>query len=405
MDRYRPILDWIAGQQARMTDLLATWANVNSGSRNLVGLTRMLTMLRSAFARLGEEMETVPLQPQVLLTPEGRYEEFPLGEALVIRKRPDAKIRVFLGIHYDTVYPEDHPFQTATRVDSDRIQGPGVADAKGGAVVLLTALEALERSPWANALGWEVLLNPDEEIGSPGSRFLFVDAARRNHLALLFEPSGVDGSLVSSRKGSAVYSALIVGRAAHAGRNPFEGCNAILALADFVKALDAIQTQRPGVLVNVAQVSGGGPANVVPDLAFCRFNIRTDSREDQIQVERQLHDIVETFHQREGIRLEVHEDTKRPPKELDSRSLHFLDAIAQCAHDLGIELTWRASGGASDGNFLASEGIPTVDSLGVRGGGLHSREEYASLSSLTERAALTALLLMKLASGELLLPQ
>lgn len=387
-----------------MRDVLETWANVNSGSRNIAGLARMHAVLRTAFEPLGGEMTTLPLPRQMLWNADGQTAEMPLGEALRIRKRPDAHIRVFLGIHYDTVYPEDHPFQTAVRVDDGRLHGPGVADAKGGLLVLLTALEAFERSPWADALGWEVLLNPDEEIGSPGSRPLFFEAAARNDLALLFEPAAFDGSLVSSRKGSAVYSAIIRGRAAHAGRNPKEGRNAILALADLIVELDAIQAERPGIIINVAQVNGGGPANVVPDLAFCKFNVRTDTLDAQRHVEQHLSDIVANINQREGIALKLHEDTKRPPKELDDRSLQLFRLVADCGHDLGIELQWRPSGGASDGNFLAAAGLPTVDSLGVRGGGLHSREEYVDLDSLTERAGLTALLLMKLASGDVSWP-
>ena len=123
----------------------------------------------------------------------------PLGKALLIRKRPEAPLRLLLCCHTDTVYPSDHPFQKSVRIADNILRGPGVTDAKGGLVVMLLALEAFERSPWSAKLGWEVLINPDEEIGSPGSAPLLIQAAKRNDLGLIFEPSFPDGNLAGAR--------------------------------------------------------------------------------------------------------------------------------------------------------------------------------------------------------------
>src|SRR5262249_39128994 len=150
---------------------------------------------------------------------EGREKSRPLGKALAFQSPPRAGPRVLLGIHYDTVFGVDHLFQSVTRVDENTLRGPGVCDAKGGLLVLLHALLALERSPVAGSLAWEVLLNPDEEIGSPGSGSLFAAAAKRNDIGLLFEPALPDGSLVASRKGSGNFTFIVHGRAAHAGRD------------------------------------------------------------------------------------------------------------------------------------------------------------------------------------------
>ena len=151
-------------------------------------------------------------------------------------------------------------------------RGPGVIDAKGGLVVLLTAIDAVERSDLAGNLGWELFLNTDEEIGSPGSAAFFAEAAKRNHLALLFEPAMPDGALVSERKGSGNFSLVVRGRAAHAGRDFSAGRNAIVAAADFAVAVHRLNGTIPEVTLNVARIDGGGPANVVPDLAVCRLN-------------------------------------------------------------------------------------------------------------------------------------
>src|SRR5262249_20987572 len=134
----------------RMVRLVTEWANINSGSNHLAGLERCAGAIRPVLERLGP---TITSEQGVI----------------VASKRPEAPVRVLLGIHYDTVYGPDDPFQRVTQIDENTLNGPGVADAKGGIVVMLTALEALERSPFAGRIGWELFLNPDEELGSPHS--------------------------------------------------------------------------------------------------------------------------------------------------------------------------------------------------------------------------------------------
>lgn len=405
MKAYAPYLKRLDEEAPLMRRLLASWADVGSGSRNIPGLDAMLSHLRGAFAVPGGEMNVVPLAPQELLQPDGSIIQMPLGKALTIVKRPEAPLRVLLSIHYDTVYDSDHPFRKYELLDADTMRGPGVADAKGGLVVLLKALEALEQTPWAANLGWEVILVPDEEIGSPGSGPLLIRAAARAHLGLIFEPSRSDGTLVNSRKGSGVYSVFAKGKAAHAGRNPQEGRNAIDALAYFIVELHGLVEEQSGVVLNVAHVQGGGPANVVPDKAFCRFNFRTETPGDQERVDSDLAALMETIGRTREVSMKIHIDSLRPPKVLDERTVKLMDLMTDCGEELGIPIRWGSSGGASDGNILGAAGLPTLDSLGVRGGNLHSSEEYVRLDSLEERAKLTGLFLMKLASGEIEWPR
>jgi glutamate carboxypeptidase len=401
MNDYSPYLDWITSRHDRCIDLLVEWANVNSGTRNLSGLEEMRSLVERELGGLGGEIQTLELEPQKVVDPEGRIARLPLGKALFVRKRPAADLRVFLCIHMDTVYDRDHPFQRCLPVEENELNGPGVADAKGGLLVMITALQALERSPWAAHLGWDVLVNPDEEIGSPGSAPLLQEAARNNHLGLVFEPALPDGTLVSSRKGSGNFVAVIHGRAAHAGRSPDLGKNAINALAEFIVELNAFADARDGILVNVGAVTGGGPVNVVPDLAISRFNVRATRHADQEIFKEHLGALTANISARDGISIEIHGDFARPPKPLEGGSLDLAQHIEHCARDLGIPITWISTGGACDGNNLQAAGLPTIDSLGVKGGNLHSPDELVVLDSLTERARLTALLLMKLASGEI----
>lgn len=409
MRRYAPYLESLVGQAPAMTALVLDWVKVSSGSHDITGLALMAEKLKAAFASAfpAASMEELALSPQAAIDGQGHACALPLGKALRMRMRSDAPLQVFLGIHYDVVYAHgtgaEKAASVAVTMDNGILRASGAADAKGGLVILLKALQAFEASPFAAKVGWEVLLNPDEELGSPGSMPLLKEAAARNHLGLLFEPSLPDGNLVGARKGSGNYAAVVRGRAAHAGRDPHLGRNAIHALAGFIVDLDRFGKSRPGLSVNVGKVEGGGALNRVPDLAIGRFNLRARDPEDQAAAEVYLHGAVADFARREGYSLELHGYFASPPKPLTA-SLDLLKAIAACGKDLGMDLTWHASGGVSDGNKLAAAGLPNVDTLGARGDGIHGPDEYLLLASLAERARLTALLLMRLGSGELVWP-
>lgn len=402
---YQPHFQWINNQQEAMVQLLLNWSEINSGSHHLAGLDRMRQALTDGFSSLGGEIEEISLDTLEAVDSKGEIIQVPLGKALRIIKRPQARYRVFLGGHMDTVFGSDHPFQKASWRDANTLNGPGVADMKGGLVVMLKTLEALEQSPYAQSIGWEVLINPDEEIGSPGSAPLLEEATRRNHFGLIYEPAFADGTLAGNRKGSGSFTAVVHGRTAHAGREPHLGHNAIVALAEFIQAINALNGQQSGITVNPGRIEGGGPVNIVPDLAICRFNVRVAAVHEQDWVQQQLRRICDRIQNQEGISIHLHGGFGRPPKILSSKNLELLQHLATCGNELDIPVRWQDSGGVCDGNNLAAAGLPNIDSLGVRGGGLHSSDEFVLVDSLTERACLSALLLMKLGSGELSWPE
>lgn len=401
MQRYAPYLSWIDAQRPRMARLLTDWCNLNTGSHHLPGLERFLALLKEEFAVLDAQAEEIELPPQQLIDSSGQIASSPLGKALLLTKRPAAPLRVFLGIHMDTVYRPEHPFQSATLLDANTLQGPGAADAKGGLVVLLHALWALEQSPFASNIGWQVLINPDEELGSPGSGPLLTRLAERNLLGLVFEPSLPDGTLVGQRHGSGNYVAVVRGRSAHAGRDHALGRNAIHALADLVVALRDLGERLAGITLNVGNIEGGGPVNVVPDLAIARFNVRFARPEDQSDFQAHLDPLLAEINRRDGLRVDLHGGVTAPPKPLNERTHRLLDLLAACGRELHLPIRHLPSGGVCDGNRLAAAGLPTVDTLGPRGGNIHSDREYILLDSLPERARLASLLLMKLAAGQL----
>ncbi|MFN7177054.1 MAG: M20/M25/M40 family metallo-hydrolase, partial [Thermaurantiacus sp.] len=217
----------LAGIEGRpLLDRTLAWADVNSGSRNLAGLAAMEPLLIEAFRPLGEVTVHAPA-PSTRMRGDGGIEPEPLGRNIEISARPEAPVRVLLTGHYDTVFGVDHPFQQVRWLEEGVVNGPGVADMKGGIAVMLGALMAFEQSPLAERLGWTVLLNADEEISSPGSAPLLVARAEAAVCGLTFEPALADGTLAGDRPGSGNFSVHFAGRSAHAGREPEKGRNAV----------------------------------------------------------------------------------------------------------------------------------------------------------------------------------
>lgn len=395
--KYLPHLEWIDDNLELMVSLVESWANIHSGSENLQGLSEMMSSLENAFSSLEGSMKKIHLSRRQRITPNGDIVKDHLGEALCITKHPDAPLKVFLGGHMDIAYLKDQPLEKCQRKNKKTLCGRGTADMKGGLVVMLTALQALEKSPLAGRIGWEVLITPDEEIGSPGSQDLLTQAAKRHQLALIFEPTFPDGSLVSARKGSANFTLVAQGKAAHAGRDFHLGHNAITAVARFALAAESLTNLDKEITVNIGDIKGGGLTNIVPDRAYCRLNVRFGEKKQFAQIKEKLASIVEMENNGKGITMTLHQDTIRPPKAFDAKSKALFEDLKLCAEELDIELRWKSTGGVCDGNILADAGLPTVDTLGVVGGNMHTAEEYLLISSLVERAKLVASFLMHLA--------
>lgn len=344
-------------------------------------------------------MEDAPLAASPVVGSDGSLADMPHAPALRVVQRPEAPVQIALTGHYDTVFPADSPFQDCRRLDDDRLNGPGVADMKGGLLVMATALEAFERFGARAALGFTALISPDEEIGSPGSAPLLAELGVRAHAGLTFEPSLPDGRLAGARKGSGNYALVVRGRAAHAGRAHHEGRNALEALAGFVVALQGLNGARPGVTFNVGKVEGGGPVNIVPDLAIARFNVRMPGADDQAWAEAEIARLVAQTGAREGFSASLHGGVARPPKPMAPANARLFAWTKHAGASLGVPIDWADTGGVCEGNNLWAAGCPNVDTLGVVGGDIHSEREWLRLSSLAERAKLAALLLLRFGSG------
>ena len=371
------------------------WASVNSGTRNLAGLASIAATLADAFSVLPGELQLLDPAPVEAIDADGKPFAIEHGRNLHLTVRPDAPLQLLFTGHMDTVFGADHPFQALHWIENGVLGGPGVADMKGGIAVMLAALKAIEAGGDVSSFGYEVVINSDEEVGSPGSSALIARAARDKRAALTYEPAALpDGTLAGARPGSGNFSFVVSGKSAHAGRNPEDGRNALLAAADL--ALKLASGKGPGLSINPARIDGGGPNNVVPDSAVLRVNLRPTTLDDQARAQDLIDRAIAQVIAEHEVGIHAQGGFARPPKPMTNEGGALFGLVRQAGADLGQAIDWRATGGVCDGNNIAACGVPVVDTMGVRGGKIHSAEEYLITESLSERAALSALTILRL---------
>ncbi len=381
-----------------MLSQVQAWSAVNTGTRNLDGLARQWDLLADAFSDLPGEIRKVEPARVTAIAADGREEEVGHGAHFVLSVRPQAARRYLLTGHMDTVFPATHAFQQQRWLDDETLNGPGVADMKGGIAVILAALAAFETSVAAGNVGYDVMINSDEETGSLASAALIAELARGKAAALTYEPSALpDGTLAGARGGSGNFSLIVTGRSAHAGRNPQDGRNAIVAAADLALRLKHMETAT--LSVNPARIDGGSANNVVPDHAVLRFNIRPRAVTDADRFAVALRGLIAEIEREHEVSIHLHGGLSRPPKPLDPPAEALFGLVRDCGAALGQPIRWQSSGGVCDGNNIAALSVPVVDTMGVRGGAIHSPDEFLIVSSLAERAALSALVLHRLSGG------
>lgn len=388
---------WIESRQETLLDQLVSVSEINSGTSNLAGLDATAAFYKDFFhgtAQFEEQLSSATAQ-RTDLTGEGFTEQY--GNILRFQNRPEAPVQILLSGHMDTVFPADHPFQTVRRRENNVLHGPGVADMKGGILCMLTALQAFESCDNANQLGWQVVLSSDEETGSLGSMHVLRDAAANCHAGLIYEPALADGTLAGARKGSGNFTVVVDGLAAHAGREFQNGRNAIIKAAELATQLAAFTDMDAGITLNVGKVAGGTALNVVPARAVLQFNVRCTTVEQQHAVGQQINALIESANSSTDYSVQLSGAFTRPPKHLSPANQLLMEWTRECGSDLGTNVQFVPTGGCCDGNNLAAFGLPNIDTLGVRGGLIHTDQEFMIVESLSERAKLSLLLLDRIA--------
>lgn len=386
---------------APILDRTLAWAAVNSGTANLAGVAEMARLLADAFAQLPGDVELVEPAPVERIDARGNPAPVECGHHIVVRVRPEANRRVLLTGHMDTVFAADHPFQACRLVDPNTINGPGTADMKGGLSLMLAGLAAFERSSpdrLGRGLGYDVMINSDEETGSLSSAALIRKLAQGKLAALTYEPALPGGIMARARPGSGNFSATVRGKAAHAGRNPDDGRNALVAASDLALQLKA--AHRDGLTVNPARIEGGGPNNMVPDMAVLHFNVRPRGEAEMAAAQASIDAAIAAVSQEHGVAIHLHGGFGRPPKPVTPQTESLFELVRRSAADLGEPMQWRNTGGVCDGNNVAACGVPVLDTMGACGGAIHSPDEFMLVDSLGARAKLTALVMHRIDGGQ-----
>lgn len=389
----------VARRQPAMLEDLRRWVAIPTGMNHTPGLDELRGIVTSRLEALGARTTLVPGEPAPDWLYGGPAADEPVPPtAVCARLRDSCASRVLLASHLDTVFAPDDPFaQLSVAPDGATATGPGCVDMKGGIVVAVHALEALEEV--GIDCSWSYLLNSDEERGSHHSAAALAAQAKQHDVGLATEPALAQGELAIARKGSGQFRIDAHGRAAHVGRAFSEGVSAVYALARAIVEVERLAAGPPAHTVSVGPLVGGEAINIVPERACCWGNARYDDAEEEALIARAL-DALAT--DEEALpRVVVRRCFSRPPKPATPATLALAELARAQAEALGQALPFARTGGVCDGNNLQAAGLPTIDTLGVRGGGLHTRSEWIELASLVERAQLLALLLAQLAEAPL----
>ncbi|MCA1030268.1 M20 family metallopeptidase [Bacillus timonensis] len=362
-------------KKVEMISFIETLVNIDSGSYLKNGIDQIGKILKENYEEMDFQVEII------------KQEEY--GNHLVVRHKDAMKPTIMIVAHMDTVFPEGTSKERPFKIVGDRAYGPGVIDMKSSQVSLIYALQAL-REHGSNAYkNVEIIINSDEEVGSPTSRELIKDRAKDKKYALIMEPARKDGSVVSSRRGNGHYTLNVRGKAAHSGIEPEKGRSAIEELAHKVIQLHELSDHEKGISVNVGMIEGGSSVNTVSDNATAHVDIRITEQKQAKVLEEKIEEICSTS-EVDGTKIDIEGSMNRPPMEKNSQTKSLLEIIKEVGRDIGIEIVDTATGGGSDASFTAAAGVATIDGLGPIGGNAHREDEYLEIPSLVERTLLLA---------------
>ena len=393
------LTSWLDSQEENMLDMLERITNINSGSLNKQGVNELASIFSEELRQLGFSISTLPGEVIEMPSCPGSDYNVDVADHILARKNGSGSKLLMMG-HLDTVFPPGSPFQEFSR-EGDTMYGPGVSDMKGGLVVMLYALKALNESGELRDKSITVLLNSDEEMGSLSSRKYLEEQALLHDWGLVYESSG-NNRLTRERKGLGQARFVVHGRASHAGGAHEQGRSAIKELAYKVVQIENITDYETGVTVNVGVISGGEARNTIAPCAEALIDLRYPEAQQGIDAVAQFEEIFGTVFSYPvdsgEITTESWTNLHRPAKIATPESDYLLNKTIAIGRLLGQELGVGDSGGGTDGSLTQAVGLPTLDSLGSAGTGAHSNREQGRVSSLVERAKLSAVLIRRLAA-------
>lgn len=372
--------------QHELLQRLKLIVNIDSGTGQVEGINSVISSLEQWMSELGF---TVTLHPADHL-----------GNNLLARREGKGKKRLLLVGHVDTVYAAGAADAQPFRIHEGTAYGPGVIDMKSGVLMGIYALKALIESGFEEYGELYVVFNNDEEVGSPGSGPLLREIAQKVDAALVLEPARAPEFVTKARKGADKYVLEVVGRPAHSGSEPHRGRSAVIELAHKMIAIHNLNALFPGVTFNVTRLSSSELLNVVPDMARCSISVRAFDERGLDLANTALEEIV-AGRSVPDTQTNLVRTRGRTPYMATPEVLRLVEAAQEEAKGLGLHVVAESKGGVSDANLLMEAGLPTLDSLGPVGGGMHDlNREHMQVDRLPERGALLAGLIHRLCLSE-----
>ncbi|MBW2328978.1 MAG: M20 family metallopeptidase [Deltaproteobacteria bacterium] len=375
------VLKLLSDREQEMFTLLQKMVLIQSGTRNKKGVDRVGQLV-------GNYLADLPLSCK-------RIEQKQLGDHLVFTT-PAAGLGKYILItgHMDTVFPEDTDFNWY-REDTTKIYGPGVIDMKGGLVVTMSAVRALADTGLLEQIPLVLVFNSDEEIGSPTSIPLVEELARGACCALVTECGGIEGQVVTGRRGKTGYRLDVHGRAGHAAFAGKDKASAILELCRLVPEFENLNDAETGLVVNVGVIEGGVGQNSVAEHAGALIDSRFCSVEQGESLQRDIFQLA-AVPGIPGTRSRITVTNRRPVMIQSAANQKLYSIIRQQAGKLGIRISDELRQGVSDASNIAGQGVPVVDGLGPVGENDHSDREYMIKDSLPARCRLLAASILEL---------
>jgi len=373
---FEEIESFLTSRETDMFTFLEEIITIQSGSHNKAGIDRTASTIVRAFQGLDVSTQTIEQQLQ--------------GNNLVVRSsaQPTAEKQVLLVGHMDTVFPEDTDFNWY-RADNDKCYGPGVVDMKGGLVVGIYALKALQKLSLLKQIPITFIFNSDEEIGSRNSIDLIQREANSSAFAFVLEAGGLENEVVTGRKGNLTIEIHIEGRAGHAAFATKNKPSAILEMAHKIIAFESLNDFDKGITINVGKIEGGIGSNTIPEFSSAQVDFRfvdpSDLRNLEVKVTEMANKVIVP-----GTQSRVDFITGRPPMQQSQGNKRLFQTTADIANHMGYPVKEQYRFGVSDANFIADLKVPVIDGLGPIGGRDHSRDEYMIKQSLLKRTILLA---------------
>ncbi len=373
--------------QTNFLEPLKTLVNIDSGTGDLQGLTKVENIVIDRLKSIGADVKTIDAKPSA-------------GRNIIATFKGTGKGKILLLAHTDTVFKQGAALVNPFRIANGRAYGAGIMDDKGSILLGIEALRILKDLNFKNFDTITFLINPDEEKGSLGSRELIKATAKKHDVALVLEFGSPQDKVTSWRKGIGYYGIEVKGRKAHAGAEPEKGCNALLEATHQTLQMSKLGDPKKQTTVNFTVLNtGDNTPNTIPDFAKVQADVRVLEAQEYARLERDF----TRFSQQKLLpctQIKVIAEKGRPPFPANPQTDALVKKAQAIYQTIGLKLGVEGSGGGTDGNYAAAVGTTTLDALGLVGGGAHTTGEYIEIDRIAPRIYLLTKLLIDLGNGE-----